>query len=291
MTDEEWAALEREYRVRKTAREAAAPDEKPAENQNMVFIRPDGAATSRVTEDMVRDALHSAIYNDETVFTLMPTVPYEAGGRSFALLQCLVLGVGDDSLDEDDLMAEAEIYLMAALTAGGGRPPESGLLLQCSYQEALDILIGWFRGVVPDTSGWADVDIHMWQPQRQAETHPPMLALETAAGVYQSHENFEREDVEAAAQGLADGTYKFAELTLPGGFLTFRAEAETPGGQCAVTATNDVDGELRFYRLDCSASQASRRLLDYYESTLRPKKPEWRDITKEVNRSIKQLRK
>ncbi len=265
--------------------ERNTPETKTAEEQNMVFTRPDGTDTSRVTEEMVTAALGDAIrLDDETLFTLTPTVPYEAGGRKLAFLQCAVLGVDDPDFDEDDLKDEAEIYLIAGIKPEPGQPPETAYVLDCVYDEAERILLDWFRGSAPDVSGWLPIDIRVWEPpKKQPDPQPPKLVLESASGVLQSHESFEREDVEAAAEGLRDGTYRLVELTLPGGYLTFRVE---PGGgtdgRCTVTATSDEDGSLRFYTLECSKRQAAGWLLDYYDGGFRPAKPEWKDITKKA---------
>lgn len=286
---EAWDAINREYQIRKAKREMNAPEHWPTEEQNMVFTRPDGTDTSRVTEDTVKAALCDAIRSDdETLFTLSPTVPYEASGRKLAFLQCSVLGVDDPDFDEDDLKDEAEIYLIAGVKPEPGQPPETALMLDCSYEEAEHILLDWFHGSAPDVADWLPINIRAWEPPKKAPNpQPPRLALESATGVFQSHESFEREDVEAAADGLRDGTYKRIDLTLPGGYLTFRVEpGDKTDGRCTLTATNDADGSLRFYTLKCSERQASQYLLDYYDGRLRPAKPEWKDITRRIYKQI-----
>lgn len=288
-TQEEWDALDRDYRARKARREMHTPAPKTNGEQSMVFTRPDGTDTSRVTEEMVTAALRGALRSDDWVlFTLAPTVPYAAGGIKLAFLQCAAVGADDPDFDEDDLKDEAEIYLITGVKPAPGHPPESGFLLDCAYDEAEQILLDWFRGRAPDVSAWMPIDIRAWTPpQQRPEPRPPELVLQSASGVLQSHESFAREDVEAAAEGLRDGTYKLAELTLPGGYLMLRVE---PGGGAdglnTVTATNDVDGKLRFYTRKCSQRQAAGWLLEYYDGKFRPAKPEWKDITRKIYKQM-----
>ncbi len=285
---EEWDAVNRAFEARRAKREDA-PAPKAPEAQTMVFTRPDGTDISRVTEDMVTTALRDAVRSDDvTIFTLAPTVPYETGGRRLSFLQCFALGVDDPDFDEDDLRGEAEIYLIAGVKPEPGQPPEAAFVLDCAYDEAERTLLDWFHGSVPDVSGWLPVDIRAWEPpQRRPEPRPPRLALESATGVLQSHDSFEREDVEASAEGLCDGTYRAVDLTLPGGYLLFRVEpGDKTDGRCTVTATDDAGGRLRFYTLKCSDRQAARYLLDYYDGKFRPAKPEWKDITRKILKEI-----
>ena len=286
---EEWDTVNREFQIRKANREMAAPTPNAPRDQNMVFTRPDGTDTSRVTEDMVISALRDAIrLDDETLFTLSPTVPYVAGGRKLAFLQCSVLGVDDPDFDEDDLKDEAEIYLIAGVKPEPGQPPETALMLDCAYDEAERILLDWFHGKAPNVSDWLPINIRAWEPlPKKPDPRPPMLTLESASGVLQSHDSFEREDVEASAEGLRDGTYRRVDLTLPGGYLIFRVEpGDKTDGRCTVTATSDEDGRLRFYTLQCSERQAAQHLLDYYDGRSRPAKPEWKDITRKILKQI-----
>lgn len=287
---EAWDAINREYQIGKAKREMDAPEHWPTEEQNMVFTRPDGTDTSRVTEDMVAAALHDAIRSDDEVFFGMSrTVPYESGGNTLSVLQCRVLGVDDPNLDEEDLKDEAEIYLIAGVKPNSGCPSEAGFLLDlCPYDEAERILLDWFRGRAPDVSGWVPIDIRAWEPpQEKPEPHPPRLVLESASGVFQSHESFEREDVEAAADGLRDGTYRLVELTLPDGYLTFRVEpGDKTDGRCTLTATSDEDGSLRFYTMKCLEARAADLLLYYFDGRFRPAKPEWKDITRRIYKQI-----
>ncbi len=285
---EEWETIDREYRIRNARRGMSAPAPETEEEQNMVFTRPDGTDTSRVTEDMVRSTLGNAIRSDdEVLFTLAPTVPYEVGGVRLSFLQCAVLGVDDPDFDEEDLRDEAEIYLIAGVRPEPGCPPETAFVLECVYDEAEQILLDWFHGRVPDVSGWLPVNIRSWEPPQRKPDQPPGLALESASGVFQSHESFGREDVEAAAEGLRDGNYRRVELTLPGGYLLFRVEpGDKTDGRCTVTATNDEDGSLRFYTLKCPERRAAGWLLEYYDGRFRPSKPEWKDITRKIVKQI-----
>ncbi len=285
---DEWYQIDREFRIRKANREMNAPEPKISEEQNMIFTGLDGTDTSRVTEDMITAALYDAVRTEEeALFTLTPTIPIEAGGRTLSFLQCGVLGIDDPELSEEELREEAEIYLFTAVTPENGRTPEYGFVLQCSYDEAKRILLDWFHGKAPDVSDWLPINIASWQPPQQAKAKPPKLILESASGVFQSYENFGREDVEIAAKGLRDGTYKLADLTLPGGYLTFRVEVgDKTDGRCKLNATSDADGTLRFYTLKCSEGQAAEWLLKYYDGGFRPAKPEWKDITKRVYRKI-----
>lgn len=288
-TQEEWDALDREYRARKANREMHTPAPKVSERQSMVFTRPDGTDTSRVTEDMVTAALRGALRSDDWVlFTLAPTVPYAADGIKLAFLQCAAVGVDDPDFDEDDLKDEAEIYLITGVKPEPGHSPESGFLLDCAYDEAEQVLLDWFHGQVPDVSEWMPIDIRVWTPpQKKPDPQPPKLVLQSASGVLQSHESFEREDVEAAADGLRDGTYKLVELTLPGGYLMFRVEPnDKTDDQSTATATADRDGKLRFYTRKCSQRQVAGWLLDYYDGKFRPTKPEWKDITRKIYKQM-----
>lgn len=289
-SEEAWNTVEREYQIRAAARKTQetldAAKHAAIIEQNMILRLPDGSVTSRVTDELVRDTLNAALMQVEAHFTLTSSRPIEARGRRYALMQCVVLGLEDADLDEQDRRDEAEIYLMLAEAPNMGEVPSTGFLLQCSADEAEKNLLDWLHGQAPDVSGWVPANLRTLPSQEQRETkNHAKLILISSTGTRQGHERFHREDVEIASVGLADGSYRQVELTLPNGYLWMMVHVEDfAARECTITATRPEGQKLLYLQSKCTPTQASRMLLDYFDGKFLPQGGEWKDVTRKMTK-------
>lgn len=123
-------------------------------------------------------------------------------------------------------------------------------------------------------------------PARQ--TQPPHLVLVSREGVRQQHEAYTLEDIQVAADGLIDGSYRTVDVLLPGGSFWLRADAgDATDGRYTVRAARPDADKLRFFTTRCSHRQAAALLLEFAQGRLCPQGPDWRDYTREVERSAK----
>lgn len=283
-SDEEWDALERDYRRRQGQRAAQAVSASPLPIQNMVLTLPDGSVTSRITPELVQKTLFQSVEQGSGVFFLTPGQPVSAEGRSFTELACTAIDCTDWEDWSDEEPSPIELVLKQA-PEQAGQPPQNGFLLETDVKQAQDILLTWLRGQAPSLTCWQPVPLYIPQPaQGQGQEAPPArLALTTAQGANREHRFFTREDVEVVAGGLVDGSYRMADLLLTGGYLWIQViTGDKTDGRCTVTATRADPDKLRFFRTRCTHRRAAAWLLDYYDGTFRPQGKEWKDVTKQV---------
>ena len=125
-------------------------------------------------------------------------------------------------------------------------------------------------------------------PKKERVIPPPQLTLISREGVRQYHEHFTQEDVDVAAEGIIDGSYRTVDLVLPGGYLWLRVEAgDETDGRYTVRATRPDPDKLRFFETRCSHRQAAALLLEFSHGQLYPQPPDWKDYTRKVERSAK----
>lgn len=145
--------------------------------------------------------------------------------------------------------------------------------------------------------------------QAQPQSMPPCLVLTTASGARQYHEEFEREDVEAAAEGLIDGSYRNVEIhTTPYCWMVIAEEngsdgrsriggSETDGhfyagedradGHFHAGVTRPDADRLRFFSADCTSRQAAMWLIDFYDGRLDTGSIQWKDDTKRMEKKVR----
>lgn len=260
-SDEEWEEALYEYRHRQAERESAPP----AGTQGMVLTRQDGSVTSRIAPGDVRDLLRA-----DGEFSLTPGIPLALGEITLSQLVCSVKG--------------EEIQLKLFQPAAQGAP---GMLVrQTSRMEAEEILRAWLRREAPDLRQWEAFQLHAARPVVPDRKAPEgSLSLQTPAGTHQSHWEFTMEDIDVAAEGLIDGSYQSVDLTLPGGYLWFRAEAgNASDGRFSVFATRADEETLRFFKCRCTHRQAAAWLKEYARGSFRPGGAGWEDYTRQALR-------
>ncbi|MCM1104330.1 MAG: hypothetical protein NC409_09505 [Clostridium sp.] len=120
---------------------------------------------------------------------------------------------------------------------------------------------------------------------------PPCLVLTAASGARQYHEEFEREDVEAAAEGLIDGSYRNVEIhTIPYCWMVI-AEENGSGGHFHAGVTRPDADRLRFFSTEGTGRQAAMWLMDFYDGRLDTGSIQWRDDTKRMEKKVRKKRK
>lgn len=157
--------------------------------------------------------------------------------------------------------------------------------------EAKKILEDWLKRQAPDVTNWqlamqagASRDVQTEFRQRPGAR----LSLVLASGAAENHMTFTREDVQVAADGLADGTYQLVDLTLPQGYLWIRATAgDQTDGRCTVEATRPDGAVLRFYSTKMSPREAALWLTGYPDGVYQPGGEGWKDCTKQMMKGNK----
>lgn len=268
--------FERDFQQRQNRQASAqAQQEAMGGAQDIILKQPGGEVTSRVTEALVEETLQRCLREGSGSLTLTCTRPFQEGQRRYQSLNAATEG------------GAVSVTVVEAPAEGGG--PEAGLSQTMEPRRALDILRNWLRKIPPDTTGWERRQ--MWtsggktgRPQPKPESKA-RLALLYASGAAESHTNFTREDVEAAAEGIVDGTYQRVDLTLPQGYLLIRVTVgDRSDGRCTVEATRPDGAELGFYSAQMSARQAAAWLTGYPNGEYLPGGPEWKNITKQVSK-------
>ena len=161
-----------------------------------------------------------------------------------------------------------------------GMPPESGWLRAFTPEEAQSVLEDWIQRRPPRLEGWDPVGL---RSQGRGPNIPARLRLETPQGLRQTHERFTQEDVAVAADGLVDGTYRFVEVLLPGGYLLMQAAAgDKADGRCTVTASRADPDQLRFFEIRCTHRQAAQWLCDFAAGRFQTDWKGWKDCTERM---------
>lgn len=123
------------------------------------------------------------------------------------------------------------------------------------------------------------------------QTMPPCLVLTAASGARQHHEDFTREDVEAVAEGLIDGSYRNVEIhTRTYCWMVIEAENRKDGQaeeHFRVGVTRPDADKLRYFSAECSGRQAAMWLLDFYDDRLNTGSLQWRDDTKRMEKKVR----
>lgn len=296
-SDMEWENMLREFRVKQGNREMAAFQLGSADagiSQNVTLTRPDGSVTSRVTPDLIHKSLLECLEKGEGSFSLALGCPIEQYNVRYVELECFAAFYEDledieDPSPEDMIeLGEAELFLKTTAVGEAGKNLYSGHVLETDIRTAEEILKGWIQGTIPNMTGWEAVP--MWEKKEQEkkrEVPPPHLALMSPSGVFQSHNRFTFEDVEAAAEGLVDGSYQMAELVLTGGYLLMRIDGgNKTDGRCTVTVTKPDGAKLRFFKNQCTHRQAAAWLLEFAKGNFAPDWKEWKDCTRQAERDM-----
>ncbi|MDE7331426.1 MAG: hypothetical protein K2O16_04195 [Lachnospiraceae bacterium] len=295
-SDMEWENMLREYRVRQGERDLAAFQAGNADaviNQNMILTYPDGRVTSRVTKDLIREAMEECLSQGEGTFSLSAGCPVEREGIRYVEMECSAGYYEEDwedlSFQEMEKLGEAELFLKMTATGEAGKAVQSGRICQMDIPSAERILEAWLRGEIPKMKDWEATPLFMEQEQpKKRVVLPPHLGLMTPAGVFQSHDRFTLEDVEVAAEGLVDGTYRMVDLTLQGGYLWMRIQGgDASDGRCKVSVTRADSDKLRYFRNQCTHRQAAAWLTAFAKGTFQPDWKEWKDYTRQAEKEYK----
>lgn len=125
------------------------------------------------------------------------------------------------------------------------------------------------------------------EEQDAQQSMPPCLILISALGVRQYHETFTREDVEVAAEGLIDGSYRNVELhTKSLCWMVIEGEnGQTEWFHIGVTRP-DTD-KLRYFSADGTRNQAAVWLMEFYDGYLDTGNPQWKDDTKQMEKKVR----
>lgn len=249
---------------------ARAQAEATAGAQDMILKRRSGEVTSRVDNSLVEDALQRCLRRDEVGFALIPTRPIPGGASGFRALDCQITA-GD---------GQAPAVLLTLSPAGAGEP---NLTLTADGPRAAEILQGWLRREALNLTGWRarPANTAPEPPQTQTRKSHARLSLVYASGAAENHTTFTQEDVQIAADGIADGTYQLVELVHPVGYLWIRVTAGE-GSTCTVEATRPGGPELEFYRAKMPPEEAAVWLTGYPAGEYLPGGPRWENITKQV---------
>lgn len=241
--------------------------------QDMILKLPNGEVTSRVSASLTEDVLKRCLAGEETGFELIPTRPVEGENRRFRSLSCRVR-------TEAESAPEVELMLT-------GEEEDSALVLRADERRAEEILRRWLRREAPELTGWRPRRVYAApEPSRpQARSSYAKLSLLYASGAAENHTTFTEEDIQLAAEGIADGTYQLVDLTHPNGYLWIRVTAgDKNDARCTVEATRPGGPELEFYMTKMPPGRAAEWLTGYPGGEYLPGGPEWKNITKQMKK-------
>lgn len=276
MDDSEREAFERDFRQRRNLRasEDARRESLHSGPQDMILKRQDGEVTSRVTPSLVADVLKRCLEGRESGFELTPTRPVEGGGRSFRSLNCFVRA---------EHPGDPQVLLVLEEASPGGEE-HLGLALTAPPRRAEEILEGWLRREAPDLKDWDLRRVYAApqssQDQGAKQSHAK-LSLVYASGAAENHTTFTKEDVQLAAEGIADGTYQIVDLIHASGYLWIRVTAgDQTDGRCTVEATKPEGPELGFYMAKMPPREAAAWLTGYPLGQFLPGGRDWKRVKK-----------
>lgn len=273
MDESEREDFERDFRQRQNRRasETAQKELLSEGPQDMILKRRNGEVTSRVSAALVEELLKRCLAGEESGFELTPTRPVEGEGRTFRSLDCLVREEG-----------EPRVLLLLEL-ASSGEEEDLALALAADPRRAEDVLRGWLRREVPDLKDWDLRRIYAGPrtAQPQARKSQARLSLVYASGAAENHANFTAEDIQAAAEGLVDGTYQLVDLTHASGYLWIRVTAgDKMDARCTVEATKPEGEELGFYMAKLPPREAAAWLAGYPRGQFLPGGRDWKRVKK-----------
>ncbi len=126
------------------------------------------------------------------------------------------------------------------------------------------------------------------EPEEESEQQsmPPCLILIAASGARQYHETFTREDVEVAAEGLLDGSYRNVELHTKTFCWMVIEGVNGQDGWFRIGATRPDADKLRYFSAEGTKSQAATWLTEYYDGRLNTDNPQWKDDTKQMEKKV-----
>lgn len=259
--------FEREFRQKQSLRasEQAWREASGGGTQDMILRQTDGQVTSRVTEALVEEQLRQCTGRGEGYFTLIPSRPVEAEGRTFRALHVSV--------------AQGTIWILAEFS----HQPGYGLAKTFGEREAREILSGWLHQRVPNTASWTMRQVHASDRQQEAGPRPrpsqAKLSLVYASGAAENHTTFTDEDVQIAAEGIVDGTYQLVDLTHSVGYLWIRVTAgDKRDGRCTVEATKPEGENLERYVAKLPPREAAAWLIGYPHGQYLPGGKEWKRV-------------
>lgn len=125
-------------------------------------------------------------------------------------------------------------------------------------------------------------------PASTRQPPQPYLTLVSREGVRQNHHAFTLEDIQLAAEGVTDGSYQTVSLLLPGGFQWMHIQAgDAADGRYTVCVSRPDPDKLRFFTTRCSHRQAAAWLLEFAQGQFRPEGRDWKDYTRQVEKTQK----
>lgn len=271
MDDGQREDFEREFRRKQSLRASSQAQKEVMQGgtQDMILAS-GGEVTSRVSLSLVEEHLRHCLSGEEQNFTLTPTRPIEGTGGGFRAVR---------------VSASDGTVWLGAEAADGSSVATKGM----SGQEARRVLSSWLRREAPDVEGWetrrlSAPSLHNPRPQIR-QTPPDELGLVLASGVAERHSTFTQEDVEAAAEGIVDGTYQMVKLSRPRRSQWMIVEAgDKSDGRCTVRAARADPDKLRFFSTKTTPRRAASWLLDYSTGKFLPGGADWKDYTKEVEK-------
>lgn len=271
MDESERENFEREFHQKQNRRasERAQRESVSGSSQNMI-LRAGGEVTSRVTEALVLEHLSRCLDGEEEGFTLTPTRPVEADGRT---LQALSVSA-----------REKKAVLTLELASKPGEE-NLGFTRGFGYQESVAVLEGWLRREAPDLKDWDLRRVYGSGP-RKTPAHQPQrsqakLSLLYASGAAENHSTFTEEDIQTAAEGIVDGTYQLVDLTHSVGYMWIRVTAgDKTDARCTVEASKPGGAELEFYIARMPPREAAAWLTGYPYGQYLPGGRDWKKIKK-----------
>jgi len=274
-SDEEWERLERDYQARLALRqveERARTQSSAQSDPHFVYTGVNGQRTSRFDRETVLKALAGLAEGEGIQLEPLEPIPVPGlGGTTLSALAAAQIG-GEPTLTAKLNMAE-----------GGAR----SFLRTVTREEAQ----GVFTQLLEARQAPGFEDISLWRALpgggggASQEGGRPSLTLTDRTGISRDYDTITRRDVELAGEGLASGKYTVVLLRLGARYLYLQAGDRTDSRVTVNAGRPDAD-MLRVFETKTTDRQAQAWLLELYDGRFSPDYSGWRDITKQLEKSL-----
>lgn len=280
VSDQEQELREQDFQRRQGEKQAQQASRAKQPQQRVILMAQDIAPTSLVDEQTLNALLRRT--NPAREFVLVAGVPVEWQTTQYDTLRC------------DPNQKGGRFLLEERATEAQTGSLRHALRFEAADQEqAMHILLAWMEGTIWHPERWTQSKIHHGAIELNGESNlepkqesrPKELYLVTMAGVSQVYDNFTREDVQVAAEGIVDLTYQLVRYIKTGGWNLMTVENGTKqDGRCTVTVSRLMQNELCFYQCKTQHRRAAQWLLEFYDETFAPDWREWKDVTRKLTK-------
>lgn len=261
--------FEREFRQRQNLRASEQLQKETVDGVQDMILKAGGEVTSRVTMSLVEERLKQFLTERKGTLSLTATKPVSMGGRFFQTLEAEVRG---------------EIISLTLKPVESTEGVGIGLVKAVDRRQAVEFLERWFYRQAFDLTDWTAGKVRVSDSGAGASaiSRPKgLLMLVLASGASETHRTFTKEDIQVAAEGLADGTYQIVGLTLPQSYRWIQVmTGNASDGRCTVEASRPGEDLKYYYVSKMTPREAARWLTGFADGLYLPGGEGWKKCIK-----------